>query len=71
MKQALRDVPDQPLRQPNGIVRVRIDPETGQLASHDQGDAIFEYFRDEHSPAALADERRDVVSDTVSPESIF
>ena len=71
MKQALRDVPDQPLRQPNGIVRVRIDPETGQLASHDQGDAIFEYFRDEHSPATLADERRDVVSDTVSPESIF
>ena len=71
MKQALLNVPDQPLRQPNGIVRVRIDPETGQLASHDQNDAIFEYFRDENSPASLADDRRGVVSDTVSPENIF
>lgn len=71
MKEALLDIPDQPLRQPNGIVRVRIDPETGQLASHDQSNAIFEYFRDENSPAALADEHRDVVSDTVSPENIF
>lgn len=71
MKQALLDVPDQPLRQPNGIVRVRIDPETGQLASHSQSDAIFEYFRDENSPAALADDRRSRRSATVSPENIF
>ena len=68
MEQALLDVPEQPLRQPNGIVRVRIDPETGQLASHAQNDAIFEYFRDENSPAAFADDRR---SESVSPENIF
>ncbi|MCY4095161.1 MAG: PBP1A family penicillin-binding protein [Gammaproteobacteria bacterium] len=71
METALLDVPDHPLRQPNGIVRVRIDPETGQLASHAQNDAIFEYFRDENSPATLADDRRGGRSETVSPENIF
>lgn len=71
MEKALVDVPDEPLRQPNGIVRVRIDPETGQLASHAQSDAIFEYFRDENSPAARSDDRRSVESDAVSPENIF
>ncbi|MCY4130700.1 MAG: PBP1A family penicillin-binding protein [Gammaproteobacteria bacterium] len=71
MERALLDVPDRPLRQPNGIVRVRIDPETGQLASHAQSDAIFEYFRDENSPAGLAEGRRGVDSDVVSPENIF
>ena len=71
MAEALRDVPNQPLRQPNGIVRVRINAETGQLASHDQDNTIFEYFRDENSPVADINERRlDAVGD-VSPETIF
>ena len=71
MEKALLDVSNHPLRQPNGIVRVRIDPETGQLASHAQSNAIFEYFRDENSPAALAEDRRGVNNDVVSPENIF
>ena len=71
MESALHDVSEQPLHQPNGIVRVRIDPETGLLASHAQSDTIFEYFRDENSPAARSDDRRGGISETVSPESIF
>ena len=71
MEEALHDLPDQPLRQPNGVVRVRIDPETGELASHDQSDAIFEYFRDENSPVVRTDDRRNTTGGEVSPENIF
>ena len=71
MKVALEGIPEQQLRQPNGIVRVRIDPATGKLASHDQRDAIFEYFRDEHSPATNMDGRRKIAQEAVSPEDIF
>ncbi len=42
---------------PAGIVNVKIDPDTGLLASSRQGNAIFEYFREEHVPAqGVADE---------------
>ncbi|HDP88942.1 MAG TPA: penicillin-binding protein 1A [Thioalkalivibrio sp.] len=37
--------PEHSLRQPDGMVTVRIDPETGLLAGSDNADAIFETFR--------------------------
>ncbi len=39
--------------QPNGIVSIRIDPETGQRARPGQSDAVFELFREEDAPAPL------------------
>lgn len=39
---------------PPGIVNVRIDPATGQLAGAGQRKAIFEYFREEHVPRSDA-----------------
>ncbi len=36
--------------QPEGIISVRIDPKTGQLAPSSQQNAIFEYFRKENVP---------------------
>ncbi len=39
---------------PEGIVNVRIDPATGQLAGSTQADAIFEYFREEYVPQQTA-----------------
>ena len=71
MREALSDVPEHPLQQPNGVVRVRIDPSSGKLADHDQENAIFEYFREEHSPVVeIAQQgRTDAIS--VSPEEIF
>ncbi len=50
MEVALADAPPSHMRQPNGIVRVRIDPETGQRARPGQENAIFEIFRAEHAP---------------------
>lgn len=50
METALKDVPERPFEQPEGIVSVRIDPETGLLAAPGQEDAMFEYFREENVP---------------------
>jgi penicillin-binding protein 1A len=50
MKEALEGVPEHPLQVPPGIVTVRIDPQTGEYASADQKDAIFEVFRAANAP---------------------
>ncbi|WP_199243973.1 penicillin-binding protein 1A [Bacterioplanes sanyensis] len=54
MQSALQGVEEVPYRQPEGIVSVRIDPETGLLAPAGQSNAIFEYFRAENVPTEFA-----------------
>ncbi|MEZ5570786.1 MAG: penicillin-binding protein 1A [Halioglobus sp.] len=50
MRAALKDSPEVDRPMPAGIVTVKIDPETGQLASAGQRNAIFEYFKKENAP---------------------
>ena len=50
MREALAEHPQVEQTLPEGIVSVRIDPETGLLASSRQSNAIFEYFREEYVP---------------------
>ena len=50
MRAALHNRPETALAQPPGLVSVRIDPETGELASANQANAIFEYFRTDRVP---------------------
>jgi penicillin-binding protein 1A len=50
MREALKDSPEQARPVPTGIVTVKIDPDTGQLASADQPNAILEYFTKEGVP---------------------
>lgn len=45
MRTALRNKPLHSMMQPDDVVSVRIDPNTGLLAKPEQDDAIFEYFR--------------------------
>jgi penicillin-binding protein 1A len=52
MKVALKGTPEVELKQPENIVAVRIDPNTGLLARSNQADAIIEYFRKNELPAA-------------------
>jgi penicillin-binding protein 1A len=52
MREALKDTPDIPLSQPEGIVGLLIDPETGLKATPSNHAAIFEYFREENIPAS-------------------
>ena len=56
MREALRDSPQLERPLPPGIVHVRIDPDTGTLASSRQSNAIFEYFREEYVPAQNSQE---------------
>ncbi|MGK0441114.1 MAG: penicillin-binding protein 1A [Pseudohongiellaceae bacterium] len=50
MTLALEGRPEVELPQPEGIVTVKIDPETGLPAQPGQRGAIFEYFRTENTP---------------------
>jgi penicillin-binding protein 1A len=52
MGAALTNKPQRPFPQPAGIVNVRIDPDTGLLATPGQTNAIFEFFKQEELPAA-------------------
>jgi penicillin-binding protein 1A len=61
MGEALRGLPERTLEQPAGMVSVRIDPQTGLLASTENPEGIFETFFAENVPLQ---EQRDTVVDT-------
>jgi penicillin-binding protein 1A len=54
MGAALRGVPDHVLPQPWGLVRVKIEPESGLLASATESDWIYELFPVDRVPAAAS-----------------
>jgi len=55
MREALRNAPETVLEQPEGLVTVRIDPDSGRLAGAGDPDAIFETFYRELAPESLAE----------------
>lgn len=57
MRVALKDSPQLVRRVPAGIVTVKIDPESGQLAPAGQRNAIFEYFKKENAPRQYGSNR--------------
>ncbi|MCI0399764.1 MAG: penicillin-binding protein 1A [Gammaproteobacteria bacterium] len=76
MRTALEGMPPLILERPPGLVEVRIDPETGQLASADNSRAIFETFRIEDVPKNLSGEpipttHSDAVGTEDIPEQLF
>lgn len=50
MQHALQGAPEATMPEPPGIVTVRINPVTGQLATPGEADAIFEVFDKRHLP---------------------
>lgn len=67
METALEGVPEYVPQQPPGLVRMRIDPDSGRPAGPDDPDAIFELFREENAPAPV----RGQDDEDVRPETIF
>ncbi len=55
MEVALEGAPSSFMLRPNGIVNIRINPETGQRARPGE-DGIFEVFREEDAPPPLTSE---------------
>ena len=56
MAVALEDTPEEIMEAPDGLVTVRIDPITGQLASASDPEAIFEIFRAREVPKSVLDQ---------------
>ena len=73
MRAALDGKPDLPARRPDGIVTVRIDPETGKRAGPNDPDAIFEIFRVDNLPplSGTSQGNGDTNSPEVLPEELF
>lgn len=60
--------------QPPGVLTMKIDPDTGELAASSRDDAIFEYFLAEHAPQARPGEGTDTrngIEREIQPEDIF
>lgn len=51
MAEALRGMPEVPLKQPQGVVSVRIDKRTGLPASAESTETMFEYFLTDQVPS--------------------
>jgi penicillin-binding protein 1A len=73
MKIALKDTPDEPLKQPVDMITVRIDPKTGLLARPETEKAIYESFRKQYVPTELTPAASSVSSDneTTTPIDLF
>ncbi len=54
MSQALKNVPEKIIPEPTNIVRVRIEPRTGLLASSENAGSFFELFREKNAPKTYA-----------------
>jgi len=52
MLEALKDMPETSREQPENVVSLKVDPQTGERARPGQSNAIFEYFLKAHPPRA-------------------
>ena len=50
MQTALKGVPETKMQRPEGLVNVKINAETGELASASDKNVVFEIFRAELAP---------------------
>lgn len=57
MKQALQDKPESVMSQPPGIISMRINPKTGEIAKPGDKHAIYEYFDVDHLPKKLQNQQ--------------
>lgn len=72
MRVAMQGKAETPLTQPAGMITVKIDPETGLLASGQQENAIFETFRQAYAPQERAPDIDDSVTnhqDSSTPDN--
>ena len=53
MRAALKDMPQSLMQRPKGLITVRIDTNTGEVANADNPDAMFEIFRLENAPKSI------------------
>jgi len=55
MSPVLRDRPEPPPAEPDGLLKLRIDPVSGRSATPSTPDAYFEVFKSEDSPPPMGE----------------
>ena len=70
MSEALNEVPEISLDQPETVVSLKIDPDTGLVARPGQRDALFEYFLEDSQPERSLDDSPALYDDDSGRESI-
>ncbi|OED40867.1 peptidase [Endozoicomonas sp. (ex Bugula neritina AB1)] len=74
MQVALKGKPEHKLTQPEGLVTLKINSNTGKLASQGDPKAIFEIFREDSAPQQTHEDIRPSINDSeqdFSPENLF
>ena len=68
MKQALAEMPNEPIEQPQGLVSLRIDSKTGLLSREAGKSSRFEFFIKELAPKQYTQQAVPNLFDTKDPE---
>ncbi len=55
MSAVLKDMPEHPPAEPDGLLKLRVDPVSGRAATPDTPDAYFEVFKSEDSPPPMGE----------------
>lgn len=73
MRIALKDVPEQAKQLPPGIIRVRIDRDSGLLTDKNDGSSMWEYFEAGTQPteSVVEDQGTDLYSEDEDGDSLF
>jgi len=73
MRSALKDMPESEMQRPEGIVNVKINAATGELANATDTNVVFEMFRAELAPQSVAAETLPANSSNQNsiPEQLF
>jgi len=66
MREALKDVPEEPLEMPAGMVTIRINAETGKAVRTGEKNSLFEVFREENLPE-MPSQQSDTTHNTENP----
>jgi len=70
MSEALSDAPEVSLDQPETVVSLKIDPDTGLIAGPGQRNALFEYFLEDFQPERSLDVSPELYDDDSGAEPI-
>jgi penicillin-binding protein 1A len=72
MRSALKGMPETEMQRPEGLVNVKINAETGELANAEDTNVVFEMFRAEFAPEAVAAQKLPSgTNKNVIPEQLF
>jgi penicillin-binding protein 1A len=71
MQQALKDRAERNFPQPDGIVTLKVHPETGEAVPPGDPQGMFEYFLSEHAPQPPSSTRQSRPSDEVKAVDLF